>query len=249
MDNEANYNKTVINTFKVLDAISISDDSIGVSKISKITKLPKTTVYRLLDSLEYINVINKNSSQQYRIGSKIIIYAQNVEHKNLLVQTAIPLMKRFIKDIHENINIGILYRNKVLFLHTERGERFSLQTSLFPIAPLYCSSMGKIFLSDFSSNDLTDYFQNEHFQKRTVNTIIDEKKLKDEISFVRKNGFACENEEYEYGLSCIAVPIIQNNDLIAAASVTGPSSRLKVKGWSNIKNRIIDFGKELSNDL
>ena len=44
-------NQSVINSFKILEAISSSASYVGVSQLSKKTSLPKTTVFRLLETL------------------------------------------------------------------------------------------------------------------------------------------------------------------------------------------------------
>lgn len=249
MTDDRNLNKTVINVFKIMDAINSADTSIGVSELTKLTKLPKTTTFRLLDTLEYVNAVDKNSSQQYSIGPKIITYTKSIEHQNEIVRTALPLMKKFAKDTKENINIGILYNNQVLYLHSEQGEDFRLQVNLVPVAPLYCSSLGKIFLNNFSSKELSNYLKHENLVKRTINTLVDSHDIKKELQTVDADHIAYDREEYEYGLTCIAVPIYQDKVLVAAAGVSGPTSRLKVRGWDNIKNNIVQFGNELSKSL
>ncbi|KJY61700.1 Transcriptional regulator, IclR family [Bombilactobacillus mellifer] len=249
MTDDASYNKTVINTFKILDAISNAHTAIGVSELAKTTGLPKTTVFRLLRSLEYVRVVEKNDQQCYHFGAKIITYSQNFERQSLLVQTALPLMKQFVKEVKENISIGILYNNLVLYLHSEKGERFPLQVNLYPISPLYCSSMGKIFLSNFSPAALTNYLTAQKFTPRTVNTIVNPQILRAEVLRAQTSKIAYDNEEYEYGLTCIGVPLYQQSKMIAAASVSGPTSRLKARGWDFITEKIINFGHQVSQRL
>lgn len=242
-------NKTVLHVFKILNVIANSNESIGISDLAHSTNLPKTTVFRLLNTLEYVGAVDKDTHQQYAIGPQIIAFSKNVEKQNSLIQIATPYMEKFAKETKENINLSILYNNQVLYLHAEQGEKFSLQVNLLPVAPLYCSSSGKIFLSDFSNEQLTVYFEKTQLQKRTVNTIVDIKELKQEIREIGIKHIAYDNEEYEYGLSCIAVPIYQNNKLIASASVSGPTSRLKVRGLEKIRSSIIDFGQLLTSLL
>lgn len=145
MTEEVKPNKTVLHVFKILDAISTSEESIGISEITKLTDLPKTTVFRLLSTLEMTEIIQKDDNQRYQMGPKIMTYSKDMTHQNSIVKAALPYMKAFANKTQENINIGILYHDQVLYLHSEQGGEFSLQVNLFPVAPLYCSSLGKIF--------------------------------------------------------------------------------------------------------
>ncbi|MCK3677931.1 IclR family transcriptional regulator [Lactiplantibacillus plantarum] len=249
MADDLKINKTVLQVFKILDAINNATNPVGVSELTRMTALPKTTVFRLLSTLEYLDAVEANSLHQYKIGTKILAYAKSVDHQNSLVKVAKPYMKQFAAATHENINIGILYENQVLYLDSEEGEQFNLQVNLFPVAPLYCSSMGKIFLSAFTSAELAHYLDQTELHMRTVNTLVTPDQLKQAVTKVATEHLAYDNEEYEYGLTCIAVPIYQQGKLIASASVSGPTSRLKVRGWSYIKQSIIDFGETINNLL
>lgn len=248
MTEEINLNKTVVHVFRILDAINSSESPQGVSELTRSTDLPKTTVFRLLTTLEHLGVVDSNSTQQYKLGSKVLGYSKSASRQNSLIQLAKPYMQKYAEKQHENINIGILYENQVLYLDSEEGDHFNLQVNLFPVAPLYCSSMGKIFLSQFSESDLNGYLNETNLKRRTINTLDKPEKLKQELKEIKKTGVSYDNEEYEYGLTCIAVPIIKSGKVIAAASVSGPTSRLKVRGWDNIRQSIIEFG-ELMNNL
>ena len=49
-----------------------------------------------------------------------------------------------------------------------------------------------------------------------------------ELDFIRKNGYAVDNEEYETGISCVAVPVFgRGREIISAISLTGPVFRIK----------------------
>lgn len=247
MEAKQNLNKTVLHIFKILDAINASNSPQGVSELTRVTGLPKTTVFRLLTTLEHIHAVEANSIQEYKLGSKLIEYSKSASNQNSLVQIVKPFMKKYVAEQHENVNLGILYEDQVLYLHSEEGDHFNLQVNLAPIAPLYCSSMGKLFLSEFSEKQFDKYLAKEALHRRTINTLNTPEKLKQEVQKVKEAGISYDNEEYEYGLTCIAVPIIQAGKIIAAVSVSGPTSRLKVRGWDNVKQGIIEFGETINN--
>ncbi|MBE5067808.1 IclR family transcriptional regulator [Ligilactobacillus salivarius] len=227
-------NQSVINSFKILEAISNSSSYIGVSQLSKETSLPKTTVFRLLETLHYLGLIKQNDNQEYTLGRAFLKYIDKVKNQEDLVSISTPFLKEFASTVGETINLGILYNNEVIYLKSIRGERFTFRVQLLPVAPLYNSSLGKIFLSTFSNEALEDYIHKTIFEKNTINTIVDIDAFKEEINKVKKQNIAYDNEEAEYGLTCVALPIIKSNKVIAAISVSGPTSRLKIKGLNKI---------------
>lgn len=227
-------NQSVINSFKILETISNSSSYIGVSQLSKETSLPKTTVFRLLETLHYLGLIKQNDNQEYTLGRAFLKYIDKVKNQEDLVSISTPFLKEFASTVGETINLGILYNNEVIYLKSIRGERFTFRVQLLPVAPLYNSSLGKIFLSTFSNEALEDYIHKTIFEKNTINTIVDIDAFKEEINKVKKQNIAYDNEEAEYGLTCVALPIIKSNKVIAAISVSGPTSRLKIKGLNKI---------------
>lgn len=65
-------NQSVINSFKILEAISSSASYVGVSQLSKKTSLPKTTVFRLLETLHYLGLVKQNDKTGIYVRKSIL---------------------------------------------------------------------------------------------------------------------------------------------------------------------------------
>lgn len=243
---EVKLNRTIVNTFKVLDVIANSSSPIGVSKISEDSTLPKTTVFRITETLAALNLISENTSQEYKLGKGFLKYVDQTKSQNDLVNIAKPFLVEFASKTKETINLGILYNQEVIYLTSIKGERFTLQVDLLPIAPLYCSSLGKIFLSTFSDKEFDDYVKKAEFKRNTVNTIVDPDELKNEIIKVRSEQLAYDREEAEYGLTCIANPIKKGSKVIAAISVSGPTSRLRARGMDKLVSQLKNTANKIN---
>ena len=85
-------NQSVINSFKILEAISNSSSYIGVSQLSKETSLPKTTVFRLLETLHYLGLIKQNDNQEYTLGMEFLKYIDMVKNQVDLVSVSTPFL-------------------------------------------------------------------------------------------------------------------------------------------------------------
>ena len=63
----------------------------------------------------------------------------------------------------------------------------------------------------------------------------------EELTKIRARGYAIDNMEHEYGISCVAVPLFgQSHEAIGAISVSGPSLRFDMNTietiYSSMKN-------------
>lgn len=239
--------QVIVNASKILDLIN-ETGALGTREISKMLDIPKSTVFRILKSLETQNLVISTSDEKFAIGYKLLNYRVGTKKEHSLVSYAQPYLKAFSKLTQETINLAIPKNNKSFVLHSEEGEYYSLQSNMLPEADFYCSSTGKIFLAHMTNTDLEHYFAYE-YEKRTINTITDYATFQKEKTTILRKHIAYDNEEYEYGLTCLATPITINGNVIAALSVSGPTTRLKVKEFSVLEKRLKETAKMIENRI
>ncbi len=81
----------------------------------------------------------------------------------------------------------------------------------------------------------------------TENTIRDSSKLKQELSLIKQEGIAIDNEEYVPGVKCIASPIKDvNGNVVAAVSISVPFTRLSSERMQELKPLVKRCGLEIS---
>ncbi|WP_159720720.1 IclR family transcriptional regulator [Streptococcus halichoeri] len=238
--------KTLDNAVLILDSLA-DDRPLGVSEIARQTKLSKTTVFRLLKALEMHHFVIQIDQNIYTLGYGMLRYKPIDVHNQALIKLAKPHMQTFTQMTGETINLAIHHDKQVYFIHTEAGETYLLQFSLAPTAKLYCSSMGKIFLSHMTDAEIQDYFKKD-LKARTLNTITDYAHYQIDKKAILTTGIAYDQEEYEYGLTCLATGLYQNKQLIAAIGCSGPTSRLKIKGYDFLEKQLKETAQRI-NDL
>lgn len=231
------YNiKTLDNVFTILNFLT-EHQPIGISEIARQTKLSKTTTFRLLKALEIHHMVQQLDLEQYAIGYGFLKYKPLELCGQTLINLAKPYMRDFTKATGEGINLAIKHDNRVYYIHTEVGEDYFLQSSLAPTSQLYCSSMGKIFLSHMPEQELKDYFKQD-LTARTHHTLTSLDAFQKEKLAILNKGISYDNEEYEYGLTCISSGLFQDGQLIATIGCSGPSSRLSYKGLNQLERQL-----------
>ncbi|AOT73026.1 hypothetical protein Gferi_07155 [Geosporobacter ferrireducens] len=245
--NDTNYITMIDRAFEILYYISNHQDPVGISQIAKELDLPKANIFRILNTLHKWDIVERSENDKYILGKGLIKYGNKAKERMNLISISSPIVKKLSQEIGETVNIGIKYEENVLTVYSEEGESSSLVSKLIPISPLNCSSMGKIFLSHATEEELLKYFSSNELEKRTINTIIDIKDFLKIKGSIIEEDIAFDHEEYEYGLSCVASAIKDiDGKIIAAISVSGPTSRLKFKGMEKIKQKLMDCAKSIS---
>jgi len=97
-------------------------------------------------------------------------------------------------------------------------------------APLHLTSVGKLFLSHDTDDQLKSYAERTGLKGQTPNSITSLDLLKKELKNVVKAQAAYDREELELGVRCIASSIHNDRgELIAGLSISAPTERLKTE--------------------
>lgn len=237
--------KVIENAFAIVNVL-FERERMGIRELAKTLRLPKTTVFRIVKTLVSLNIVEQDGDEQYRLGLGLSQYGSRVNSSLNIVNVSTPSMKRLAKELGETINLGVLYERQVLIIHSEFGEPYTLQLILTPVSPLYCSAMGKLFLSNLDAASRAGYFRQD-LPKRTINSIVTLERYEAEMRDIAARGIAHDREEYEYGLSCVSAPIFDASGKIGAAlSVSGPTTRLAFKGIDRIEGLLQSAAREVS---
>lgn len=233
--------------FTIMEELLKSDKPLGVSELARLTGIPKANTFRIMKTLEELKAVSPKEDG-YILESKMIELGAGAKHNDEFMLVAKPYLQKLSKTCEETVNLGIMFQDYVLFIHTELAEQRSLVASLPPVTPLYCCSVGKIFLAYQTNKELEHYFKVHHPIKRTINTRTTKEALLQESEKIRRDGIAHDHEEYDYGLSCIAAPIFLGENLAAGISLSGPTSRLQYKGYAFLEKELKATAEALSKE-
>lgn len=235
----SNINTMIDRAGEVLEYLYNTDDLVGVSRISNDLELPKATVFRILTTLEKWHIVEKAyHTDQYKLGMALIKYGARVSANLSLVEISKPIIDDLSTSINEGVYLNIEHQRYSLNIYKKLSTQSSLMSSLIPLSPLNCSASGKLFLSKLGDEAIKEYFASDLYEKRTINSIMTFEDYKKQLELYESTGFMYDDEEYEYGLYCISLPIKYKSDIVASISVTGPKTRLEIKGIDVIEEEL-----------
>lgn len=224
--------QTLSNALDILIYLKNTPSANGVSivELSEALDMGKSSVHRLLDTLlayDFVEKIHNGSSYKlgwglYNIGNSVI------DQHSLNGSNFYPILDKISKKFSETVNLGITNGNDVIIMSkVEPNVKIRANVVIGGCEPLYCTSLGKLFLSQFSVQEVRDYYKNNKIERFTNNTIVTVEDMFEELVTVKNNGYAIDNEEFSIGLICIAMPICDyTGKIVAAISVSGPSERM-----------------------
>ncbi len=240
----------VRSTFRILEELS-RVEALGLKEITETTRIPKSTVFRILNTLFDMGYLVRDSDRSYRISFALGRLVSDEANSEALRNLALPYMLDLRDKYGETVNLGVRHFDKVTYLEVVPSEfALRLQESRGVSVPAHASALGKAILA-FTPQDLVeDMVRGHHLEIVTQNTIIDPAEFIAEIKRVRSLGYAFDRGEGSLLATCLGAPIIDLNGVaVAALSISGPSSRFNPKKDSPVVGSMLQATADLSRQL
>ncbi|MCS7228696.1 MAG: IclR family transcriptional regulator [Candidatus Kryptonium sp.] len=246
-------NNSIERAFAILSVFAQNGKfELGVGEISKILKMHKSTVHRFLRSMEKLGVVEKSEETgKYRLGLKLYELGNSVSLKKIMVDRA----RIYLEDLHwylnETVHFATLKNGEVVYLDKIIADRnFVIISEVGRRLPAHCTGLGKAMLAFLPEDKAKRIIREKGLKRFTKNTITDKKKFFEELKRIRERGYAIDNEEIEDGLRCIAAPVFNGEGVvIAAVSVSGPSSRINESVYDEYSKCVMKTAKLISEEL
>jgi DNA-binding IclR family transcriptional regulator len=228
----ANRDPTVqalVRATAILDAFR-DQPTLGVSELARRLGLHKSTIHRLLATLEHTGyVVQDPETERYSLGFKILELACSLPPHRDIRGRALPVMQQLTQETGKTVHLGVLDDLEVVCLQSiVSGRPWAIADMARRRLAPHVSSMGKVLLA-YQDAALIDRFIGERGLPRyTERTICSPDAFRHHMDLVRRQGYALSDEEEEIGIRCVAAPVWDRlGDVIAALSVAAPSPQLQ----------------------
>ena len=249
---QASTLRSVDRAIAVLKAFSEEEPVLGVTELSQRLKLPKSTVYRLLASLQQEGIVDQDpETEKYRLGIELVSLAGLVLKQIDVRQVARPYLRSLAEVSQETVNLSVLTDSgKVINVDGISSPRIVRNVGWIGREMLpHCISSGKALLACLPQQRLERILA-KGLPRFTERTITDPILLQEELKRVRQQGYAVAQEELEVGLRAVAAPIWNHEGkVVAAVSVSGPSFRLSSEKIPELAELTKRAANEISHQL
>ncbi len=243
--------KSTIKVFQVLETLC-QGKSAGVSELSSQLDIKLSSMHRFLSVLTQLDYVQKNEQTgKYFATLKVFQLGVAVRNKLSLISIARPHMEELCENLNETVNIAVFAQNSVVVIDRVQSPE-TLRTNIVVgrHLPAYCTAFGKVFLAFMGAEELNLYFGAVTLNPLTRQTIVDQADLRAELQKIRNAGYAIDNRELDDNIRCIAGPIRdESGKVMAAISISGPITRLKMVRLRTFIKTIIAVSQEISKKL
>jgi DNA-binding IclR family transcriptional regulator len=212
----------------ILRSFTKTESELGVTTLSQQLGLHKSTVSRLLSTLEQEGFVEQNpETGKYRLGMALVTLAGIVLERLDLREAARPYLDALAERTQETVNIVVLSENECMNIGGAASPRpIQYIGRMGRRTPLHCTSAGKVLLAFLPPNEWRGLLP-DPLPRYTARTIVDREQLAPVLEQIRQQGYAITHEEHQEGLSAVAAPIHNHTgQVVAAVVVSGPTYRI-----------------------
>jgi DNA-binding IclR family transcriptional regulator len=217
--------RSVQRILAVFESFTTERNSLTLQEIADRIDLPKSTSFRIVQSLEKAGYLVRLEDQQYCLSFRFTRLAGLVKSTLGIREIARPVMTELADKTKETVSIHtVVGRNRVCIdaLSTSSALRSVIQPG--EQVPLLAGSATKVLIAYMDKKELTPIAASiAKAMKKTQTQVVTE------ISAVRNQGFAVSHGERLLGVSAISAPIKDvEGQVHYCLSIGGPSVRMQM---------------------
>lgn len=185
--------------------------------------LPRTTIYRILNTLQLHDMVHRDENGAYQLGRRLLGLASHVAagaSQVDLAAVAQPILDRLAHDLGEGVKLSVIDKSSILVLAAAQGKReYALTVAPGQRMEAHAGAASRLLLSYLQPAELAAWLA-KPLVGFTAKTITDPKRLKTELSRIRRLGWAQDKGETAPSIHAFAAPVFDTRkEMVAAISV------------------------------
>lgn len=250
MDHIANHPvRTTEKSIALLQELR-EQDGARIHALEEGLDMTKGAIHNHLSTLREHGLVLKEGDE-YRLSLQFLTLGGHVRSDYDVYAYGREKVDQLADDTEMLVNLMTEEDGRGVYLYQSRGAyAVSLDTHVGYRNHLHNTALGKAILA-YLDRDYVEEILDKHGTPRTTeNTVTDREQLYEELDRIREQGYATEHEERTRGLACIAAPIILDDDLLGAISISAPTRRLGREGFDEeIIAEVQSTANELALDI
>lgn len=224
--------------FILMNVLASREEAMSLKEISEKAGLHASTAHRILNDLATGRFVDRPQVGNYRLGMRLLELGNLVKNRLNVRDAALEPMRELHRITQQPVNLSMRQGDEIVYVERTYSERSGMQVirAIGGRAPLHLTSVGKLFLAVDDLQKIRAYATRTGLAGHTKNSLTQLPTLEKELTKVRRDGFANDNEELELGVRCMAAGVYDDQGkLIAGLSISAPASRLDEAWLSKLK--------------
>jgi len=235
--------RSVTKAIRLLEELAKERSDCGVSELARTLGMDKSSVSRMLRTLEQSGFVAQNATtQRYSLGLTLAALGYQALKRVNLRDSSRSTLESLAAETGECSHLAVMAEDRAFYVEqVSPAWGVSVDAPVGTLAPLYCTALGKVLLTWQAEARQDQLFSEMTFESFTRRTIMDVNALRAHVVGIRQKGVAYDDEEFSVGVRCIAAPVFRHDGAICGAiGISGPSPRVtdeKMDTWGELLRR------------
>lgn len=235
----------------VIRAFSDERELLSLADVARITNLNRASVRRALLTLETLGYVGSTQNRFY-LRPRVLDLGYAFLSSSTGIEVTQDHLRQLSARIGESVSACEYDDGDVVYVARAAAETIMpIRLSIGRRLPAFCTSTGRVLLSQFTPQELDEYFQAYPREKLSSATVVDEAELRERIAEVREQGWALNNQEVDLGARSIAAPVVgPTGQYLNAVNISAPTSRVSVEQLiEDYLPQLLDTTKRISAEV
>lgn len=220
--------KSASRALDIIEGLASEPRGLAFTELARRQLIPKSSLHALLTVLTDRGYVEFDAEHRtYSLGIRTWEIGQAWSGQQSLVDLAMPIMDRAVREINETIQLAVLNGIENVYLaKVDCSHPVRLQSEVGKRLYAHATGLGKVLLASRSDDDLRARYAAQPFPDVASSPLRSFDQVLRVVGGVRARGFAVDDREYTSGLRCVAVPVYDSKHQVTAAmSVAIPLMR------------------------
>ena len=203
---------------RLLQLFNRQQRTLGAPEIAKALDVPRSTVFRILQTLEVLEFVERSANGNYQLGPAVLRVGFEYLASLEITDMAGPIMQRLRDRTGYAAQLSVRDgREAVVVLKTSATSAFASSVQVGTRFPVHATAYGRALLSGMSASDLRKLFPEARLPGASVNTPRSVAALARLIEQDRARGCVVSESFFERNISAVVAPVHDQNGAVAAA--------------------------------
>ncbi len=209
MDPTRYLNHSIQRALLILELFGRNPGPLGVSEISRIVGIHKSTIHRLVLTLEHAGwLLRIPGTDKYRLGLKVLALGRIVDRSITSCSVARPILEELASDTGETVvltmsdEVGAICVDKI-----ETTHRLKISSELGQHFPLHAGATGFAVLLCMPEDHVRQILYEKPLEAFTPKTVTDPGRVYERYLERKQKGYVVASGEVDPGVTGIAVPV------------------------------------------
>lgn len=214
---------------RVLEIVARAPDGMRLTEVADAAGLTRAGARRLLLTFVAEGWMHQEG-RIFLMSPKLLTVARSWLGSTPLWRHAVPILRKVSRSVGESCSAAVLQGEDIVYVARVAGSAILAESlDVGARLPAYCTSMGRVLLSELNDAELARLLGQMTLRPRTPKTVTEPSILAARVAEVRRDGHAIVDEELELGLRSIAVPVRSRaGRIVAAINVSTRTARCSV---------------------